>query len=237
VPEIYKYSSNIGTIRVMQAMGKDNYRAFLTRMGLDTRVPFELPEMRLPNVPKNLSDISAATMSFGHGLSVSPLHMAVAMAAIANGGNYIAPTLYRRSLEEAQTEYVRVLKPETSRDMRYLMRLNALEGSGSQTEKVAKGYRIGGKTGTAEKVENGVYSHSKDFNVFASVFPMDDPQYAMVVVVDEPHPENAQSGDTAGFNAGMMSGRIVQRVAPMLGIAPNFSQALDDAMAPPNLIR
>ncbi|MDB5527694.1 MAG: penicillin-binding protein 2 [Devosia sp.] len=237
VPEIYKYSSNIGTIRVMQAMGKENYRAFLTRMGLDTRVPFELPEMRLPNVPKNPSDISAATMSFGHGLSVSPLHMAVAMSAIANGGNYIAPTLYRRSLEEAQSEYVRVLKPETSRDMRYLMRLNALEGSGSQTEKVSKGYRIGGKTGTAEKVENGVYSHSKDFNVFAAVFPMDDPQYALVVVVDEPKPENAQSGDTAGFNAGMMSGRIVQRVAPMLGIAPNFSQALDDAMVPPNLIR
>jgi cell division protein FtsI (penicillin-binding protein 3) len=237
VPEIYKYSSNIGTIRVMQAMGKENYRAFLTRMGLDTRVPFELPEMRLPNVPKNPSDISAATMSFGHGLSVSPLHMAVAMSAIANGGNYIAPTLYRRSLEEAQSEYVRVLKPETSRDMRYLMRLNALEGSGSQTEKVSKGYRIGGKTGTAEKVENGVYSHSKDFNVFAAVFPMDNPQYALVVVVDEPKPENAQSGDTAGFNAGMMSGRIVQRVAPMLGIAPNFSQALDDAMVPPNLIR
>jgi cell division protein FtsI (penicillin-binding protein 3) len=176
-------------------------------------------------------------MSFGHGLSVSPLHMAVAMSAIANGGNYIAPTLYRRSLEEAQSEYVRVLKPETSRDMRYLMRLNALEGSGSQTEKVSKGYRIGGKTGTAEKVENGVYSHSKDFNVFAAVFPMDNPQYALVVVVDEPKPENAQSGDTAGFNAGMMSGRIVQRVAPMLGIAPNFSQALDDAMVPPNLIR
>jgi cell division protein FtsI (penicillin-binding protein 3) len=142
VPEIYKYSSNIGTIRVMQAMGKDNYRAFLTRMGLDTRVPFELPEMRLPNVPKNISDISAATMSFGHGLSVSPLHMAVAMAAIANGGNYIAPTLYHRTLEEAQSEYVRVLKPETSRDMRYLMRLNSLEGSGSLTEKIAKGYRV-----------------------------------------------------------------------------------------------
>ncbi len=237
VPEIYKYSSNIGTIRVMQAMGKENYRAFLTRMGLDTRVPFELPEMRLPNVPKNPSDISAATMSFGHGLSVSPLHMAVAMSAIANGGNYIAPTLYKRSLEEAQSEYVRVIKPETSRDMRYLMRLNALEGSGSQTEKEAKGYRIGGKTGTAEKVENGVYSHTKDFNVFAAVFPMDEPQYALVVVVDEPKPENAQSGDTAGFNAGMMSGRIVQRVAPMLGIAPNFSPALDDALTPPNLIR
>jgi len=232
VPEIYKYSSNIGTIRVMQAMGKENYRAFLTRMGFDTRVPFELPEMRLPNVPKEPADISAATMSFGHGLSVSPLHMAVAMGAIANGGNYIAPTLYKRSLEEAQSEYVRVISPETSADMRYLMRLNAVQGSGSQTEKIAKGYRIGGKTGTAEKVVNGRYSSNKDFNVFASVFPMDDPKYAMVVIVDEPHAENAQTGTTAGWNAGMMSGRIVQRVAPMLGVAPNFTEVLQQLETP-----
>ncbi|HTM77733.1 MAG TPA: penicillin-binding protein 2 [Devosia sp.] len=235
VPEIYKYSSNIGTIRVMQAMGKDNFRAFLTRMGMDKRVPFELPEMRLPVVPNNISDISAATMSFGHGLSVSPLHMAVAMAAIANGGNYIAPTLYKRSLEQAEAQYVRVLKPETSRDMRYLMRLNALEGSGSQTEKVSKGYRIGGKTGTAEKVVNGRYSSNKDFNVFAAVFPMDAPRYALVVVVDEPQRENPQTGTTAGWNAGMMSGRIIQRAAPMLGVAPNFSEALDQGLRPPEL--
>lgn len=237
VPEIYKYSSNIGTIRVMQAMGKEAYRAFLTKMGLDSRVPFELPEMRLPSVPKNPSEVSAATMSFGHGLSVSPLHMAVAMAAITNGGNYIAPTLYRRTLEEAQSEYVRVIKPETSRDMRYLMRLNALEGSGSLTEKIAKGYRVGGKTGTAEKVENGVYSHSKDFNVFAAAFPMDEPKYALVVVVDEPQLEQGGLGTNSAYNAGMMSGRIVQRIAPMLGIAPNFSPALDDAMIPPDLNR
>ena len=235
VPEIYKYSSNIGTIRVMQAMGKDNYRDFLTRMGFDKRVPFELPEMRLPNVPNNISDISAATMSFGHGLSVSPLHMAVAMGAIANGGNYIAPTLYKRSLEQAEAQYVRVLKPETSADMRYLMRLNALEGSGSQTEKVSKGYRIGGKTGTAEKVINGRYSANKDFNVFAAVFPMDAPRYALVVVVDEPQRENPQTGTTAGWNAGMMSGRIIQRSAPMLGVAPDFSEALDQGMRPPQL--
>jgi cell division protein FtsI (penicillin-binding protein 3) len=117
------------------------------------------------------------------------------------------------------------------------MRLNALEGSGSLTEKIAKGYRVGGKTGTAEKVENGVYSHSKDFNVFAAVFPMDAPEYAMVVVVDEPQREEGGAGTNSAYNAGMMSGRILQRVAPMLGIAPNFSPALDDAMVPPGLIR
>ncbi len=236
VPEIYKYSSNIGTIRVMQTLGKEEFRSFLTRLGFDRRVPFELPEMRLPSVPQKFSEVGAATASFGHGLSISPLHMAVAMAAFANGGNYIAPTLYHRTLAEAEAAYVRVLQPATSVDLRYLMRLNALEGSGSQMEKVAKGYRAGGKTGTAEKVIDGQYTSGKVFNVFASVFPMDNPQYAMVVVVDEPKAENAQSGTTSGWNAGMMTGRIIQRVAPMLGVAPDFSESLDLGLRPPELL-
>ncbi|MEO5805021.1 penicillin-binding protein 2 [Devosia sp.] len=232
VPEIYKYSSNVGTIHVMQALGKENFRAFLTKIGFDTRVPFELPEMRNPTVAKTFSDVGAATASFGHGLSISPLHMAVAMAAFTNGGNYIAPTLYKRTREEAEKSYVRVIQPQTSEWVRYLMRLNALEGSGSQMNKEALGYRVGGKTGTAEKVVDGRYSSNKNFNVFASAFPLDNPRYAMVVVVDEPQIENPQSGDTAGWNAGMMTGRIVQRVAPMLGIAPDFSPALDTNLVP-----
>lgn len=235
LPEVYKYSSNIGTIRVMQAMGKDNFRAFLTRMGFDARVPFELPEMRLPNVPKELSEVGAATASFGHGLSVSPLHMVTAYAAFVNGGNYIAPTLYKRSPAEAQAMYRRVIKPETSAEIRYLMRLNALEGSGSQMNKEALGYRVGGKTGTAEKVVDGRYSSSKVTNFFGSAFPLDNPRYAMIIMVDEPKAENAQRGTTAGWNAGMVTGRIVQRVAPMLGIAPDFAEVLDDNLLPPEL--
>ncbi|WDR03839.1 penicillin-binding protein 2 [Devosia algicola] len=232
VPEIFKYSSNIGTIRVMQALGKENFRAFLTKLGFDKRVPFELPEMRTPTIAKEFSDVGAATASFGHGLSISPLHMAVAVSALTNGGNYIAPTLYKRTRAEAEQSYVRVVQPQTSDWIRYLLRLNALEGSGRQMDKEADGYRVGGKTGTAEKVVNGRYSNSKDFNVFASAFPMDNPRYAMVILVDEPEAENAQSGVTAGWNAGMVTGRIVQRVAPMLGIAPDFSPALDVATTP-----
>lgn len=232
LPEVYKYSSNIGTIRIMQAMGKDNFRDFLTRMGFDTRVPFELPEMRLPSVPKELSEVGAATASFGHGLSVSPLHMVTAYAAFVNGGNYIAPTLYKRDAAEAQALYRPVLKPETSAQIRYLMRLNALEGSGSQMNKEAQGYRVGGKTGTAEKVVDGKYSSSKVTNFFGSAFPLDNPRYAMVIMVDEPQAENAQTGSTAGWNAGMVTGRIVQRVAPMLGIAPDFAEVLDENLVP-----
>jgi cell division protein FtsI (penicillin-binding protein 3) len=235
LPEVYKYSSNIGTIRIMQAMGKDAYRAFLSTMGFDARVPFELPEMRLPTVPKEFSEVGAATASFGHGLSVSPLHMVSAYAAFVNGGNYIAPTLYRRDVAEAEPLYRRVLQPSTSEAIRYLMRLNALEGSGSQMNKEALGYRVGGKTGTAEKVVDGRYSSNKVTNFFASAFPLDNPRYAMVIMVDEPKAENPQSGTTAGWNAGAVTGRIVQRVAPMLGIAPDFSEALDLDLVPPVL--
>lgn len=232
VPEIYKYSSNIGTIRMMQAMGKDEYRAFLTRIGFDKRVPFELPEMRSPDVPATFSEIVAATASFGHGLSVSPLHMATAVAAFVNDGNSVPPTLYRRSLEEAQALYVPLISPQTSRSIRYLMRLNALEGSGTRMDKEADGYRVGGKTGTAEKVVEGRYAKGTNLNVFASAFPLDDPRYALVILVDEPKAENEQSGTTAGWNAGEVTGRIVQRVAPMLGVAPDFSEALDAGLVP-----
>jgi cell division protein FtsI (penicillin-binding protein 3) len=232
MPEVYKYSSNVGTIRIMQQLGKDNFRAFLTRIGFDQRVPLELPEMRDPNVPEKFSEIVAATASFGHGLSVSPLHMATAVAAFVNGGNYVPPTMYERSEAEAQALYRPVISSHVSDQMRSLLRLNALEGSGTQMDRAADGFRAGGKTGTAEKVVDGRYSSNKVLNVFASAFPLDDPQYAMVILVDEPKAENPQSGTTAGWNAGAVTGRVIQRVAPMLGIRPEFSDALDLALVP-----
>ncbi|MDB5615711.1 MAG: penicillin-binding protein 2, partial [Devosia sp.] len=237
LPEVYKFSSNVGTIRVMQALGKDNYRAFLSTMGFDARVPFELPEMRLPTVPKEFSEVGAATASFGHGLSVSPLHMVAAYSAFVNGGNYIAPTLYKRTVAESEPLYRRVVQPSTSEAIRYLMRLNAIGsgGSGGQMNKLALGFRVGGKTGTAEKVVDGRYSSSKVTNFFGSAFPLDNPRYAMIIMVDEPKAENAQTGTTAGWNAGTVTGRIVQRVAPMLGIAPDFSPLIDDSLVPASL--
>ncbi|MGV3490478.1 MAG: peptidoglycan D,D-transpeptidase FtsI family protein [Devosia sp.] len=237
LPEVYKYSSNIGTIKIMQAMGKDNFRAFLSKLGMDKPVPFELPEMRQPKVPATFSEIVAATSSYGHGLSVSPLHMVRAMAAFVNGGNMVNPTLYQRTKAEAQATYQPVISSQTSERIRYLMRVNALEGSGTRMNKAADGYRAGGKTGTAQKVVNGAYSSTLNFNVFASAFPLDKPRYAMVVIVDEPKAELGLSSNlnTAGYNAGEVSGRIVQRIAPMLGIAPDFSAILDQNLVPPEL--
>jgi cell division protein FtsI (penicillin-binding protein 3) len=112
------------------------------------------------------------------------------------------------------------------------MRLNALSGSGTRMNMYANGYRAGGKTGTAEKVVKGRYAVGTNLNVFASGFPLEDPRYVMVVVIDEPKRENATSGTTAGWNAGEVTGRIIQRIAPMLGISPDFSQMLDDELVP-----
>ena len=162
---MYKYSSNIGTIRTMQQWGKDNFRAFLSKLGFDRRVPFELPEMRDPKVPEKFSEIVAATSSFGHGLSISPLHQLIAYAAFVNDGCLLPPTLYRRSEAERQL-CTNVISPKTSAHIRYLMRLNALEGSGTRMNKAATGYRAGGKTGTAEKVVNGRYASGLNLNVF-----------------------------------------------------------------------
>ena len=232
VPEVYKYSSNIGTIKIMQALGKEDFRAFLTRVGFDKPAPLELPERRKPNVPPKFSEIVAATAAFGHGLSISPLQMVRAVSAFVNDGNMVTPTLYRRSIEEARATYQRVVSEKTSGYIRYLMRLNALEGSGTRMNKAAAGYRTGGKTGTAEKVVGRAYSSDKTLAVFASAFPLDAPRYAMVILIDEPQNENPQSGHTAGWNAGEVTGRIVQRVAPMLGISPDFSEMLDTGLVP-----
>ncbi|KKB84684.1 cell division protein [Devosia limi DSM 17137] len=227
VPEIFRYSSNVGTIQMMQQMGKDNYRSFFSRIGFDQSIVTELPERTPPNVPKEFSDVVAATASFGHGFSVSPLHMARALAAFVNGGRLIPPTFYPRTEEEALAQSTRVISEQTSAQLQQLLRFNALVGSGSRMNRLALAYRAGGKTGTAEKVINGRYGTGKNLNVFITAFPMEAPQYVMVILLDEASPETPQSGNTAGWNAGEVSGRILARVATMLGVKPGESEAFD----------
>ncbi|GHA38916.1 cell division protein [Devosia pacifica] len=227
VPEIFRYSSNVGTIQMMQRMGEDNYRAFFSRIGFDRSIITELPERTPPNVATEFSDVVAATASFGHGFSVSPLHMARALAAFVNGGNLMAPTFYPRTEQEALALSTRVISEQTSAQLRQLLRFNAVVGSGSRMNRLALGYRVGGKTGTAEKVIDGRYGTGKNLNVFVTAFPMEDPQYVMLVLLDEASPETPQSGNTAGWNAGEVSGRIIAKVAPMLGVAPSEDESFD----------
>ena len=220
VPEIFIYSSNIGTARMALAVGIEQQRAFLARLGLLSELKTELPESGAPLPPRKWSKLSSITVSFGHGISVSPLQTAAAAAALMNGGKLIAPTFRRRTPEEAAAIADPVVSPQTSETMRKLMRLNVLKGSGRRA--AVPGYIVGGKTGTAEKVVNGVYVSSKRRNAFVAAFPMDKPRYLVLTVLDEPKPEREGIGATAGLNAAPTAGAIIRRIAPMLGIEPNL---------------
>jgi len=220
VPEIFIYSSNIGSAREADLVGIAGHQEFLTRMGLLDRLNFELPEIANPTQPREWKKLNSITIAFGHGVSTTPLQTAVAAAALMNGGRLIPPTLLPRREDEADRLAKIVVKPSTSAEMRYLFRLNVEDGSGRRAD--AEGYYVGGKTGTAEKVVHGRYSSDKRFNAFLSAFPLDDPRYVVLVIIDEPKPEKPGMGATAGSNAAPMVGAVVARAAPLLGVKPEF---------------
>ena len=229
IPEIFTYSSNIGTARLALSLGVDYHKAWLKKMGQLDRLRTELPESAEPIVPKNWAEISTATIAFGHGLSVAPLQAVMGVAATLNGGLLIPPTFLKRSPEEARKLAKQVLKPETSLKMRYLMRLNAEIGSAKESN--VKGYYIGGKTGTAEKVVNGRYSKTKLMTDFMAILPADKPRYLLLIMLDEPQPTKETHGyATAGWNAGPTAAKVIARIAPLLDIAPRFDLPKADQM-------
>jgi len=230
VSDVFRYSDNIGTIRIMEQMGKDRLRAFLGTAGFDQRSEIQLPERAAPRVPDSFSDVGAATASYGYGFAATPMHMLTAVAALMNKGRLVPPTLYRRSEAEASQLARPIVSERTSEEMRYLFRMNALLGSGRNMDSEAIGYRTGGKTGTAEKTINGRYSKTKNVTVFTSAFPMENPRYAMLVMLDEAQAENTRSTREAGWNVAVVSGQIIRRIAPMLGVLPNTAAGIDDQL-------
>jgi len=219
VPEIFTYSSNIGAARMALAIGIDGHKAFLKKMGQLDRLRTELPESAEPIVPKRWVNLNTATIAFGHGLSVAPLQAAMGIAALMNGGTLIPPTFLKRSEADAQALGKRVIKPETSAIMRYLMRLNVEKGTAAKAD--VPGYYIGGKTGTADKVVNGRYSKAKVLTDFMAVLPADQPRYLLLIMLDEPHATPETHGfTTSGWNAVPTGGAVVARIAPLLGIEP-----------------
>jgi cell division protein FtsI (penicillin-binding protein 3) len=221
VPEVFIYSSNIGAAKMALEMGVDRHRAFLKKLGLMDRIPTELGESAAPIVPSHWQKLNTMTIAFGHGLSVTPLQLAAATLPLVNGGIAVTPTFLPRSREEGMGEGHRVLKPETSASMLKLMRLNVLKGTGKRAD--AEGYRVGGKTGTAEKVVHGRYSTSALLTSFLAAFPTDAPEYLVLVMIDEPQrvPETHNQA-TAGINAAPTVGKIVARIAPILGVTPKL---------------
>ncbi|NVK33745.1 MAG: penicillin-binding protein 2 [Rhodobacteraceae bacterium] len=222
VPEIFIYSSNIGTAKMMLRAGLHREQEFLGRIGLTSRLDTELPENATPLLPPKWNELAAMTISYGHGISVTPMQTAVAAAALVNGGTLLPPTFFPRTQEEAKALGKRVISEDVSRTMRRLFRMNVLSGSGRRAE--VPGYYVGGKTGTAEKVVNGVYANDKRRNSFLSAFPINDPQYVVLVVLDEPKPERPGVPATAGMNAAPTVSAIIRRSASMLGVMPRFGE-------------
>jgi cell division protein FtsI (penicillin-binding protein 3) len=221
LPEVFTYSSNVGTARMAVGVGVENHKAFLKKLGQLDRLRTELPESAEPLVPKRWVELNTVTIAFGHGLSVAPLQAMMAIGALVNGGHLIPPTFLKRSPEEARQLARRVIKPDTSEKMRYLMRLNVEKGTASKAD--VKGYYVGGKTGTSEKVVMGRYSKTKLLTSFTAILPADQPRYALLIMLDEPQASAETHGyATSGWNAVPVGGKVIERIAPLLGIEPRF---------------
>jgi cell division protein FtsI (penicillin-binding protein 3) len=223
VPEVFIHSSNIGTARMALGVGVEGHKAFLRKMGQLDRLRTELPESAEPIVPPRWGELNTMTIAFGHGLAVAPIQAIMAVGSLVNGGRMITPTFLKRDEADARQIAVQVIKPETSEAMRYVLRLNAANPAGSASAAAIAGFFVGGKTGTAEKVVNGRYSKNKNLTTFTAVVPADKPKYVLLTIMDEPQALPETYGfSTAGWNAGPVTGNIIERVAPLLGVPPRF---------------
>ena len=224
LPEILAYSSNLASAHMAAAVGVTRHREFMQRMGMTSRLRIEIPETALPLVPgqRTWRELNTMTIGFGHGISVTPLHVATAGATIVNGGILRQPTILWQP-PGTEREGVRVLSERTSDLMRRFMRLVVTDGSGRSAE--VPGYFVGGKTGTAQKTgPRGGYLENKRIAAFVGAFPMHAPRYAVYVMVDEPKPNARSQGyATAGWVAAPAAGMVIQRIAPILGMLPEPS--------------
>jgi cell division protein FtsI (penicillin-binding protein 3) len=219
--EVFTYSSNIGAARIALAQGVEAHKAFLRKMGQMDRLRTELPESASPILPRKWGELNTVTIAFGHGMAVAPLQAVMGIDALVNGGWLIPPTFLKRTEEEARAVAKRVIKQETSDKMRFLLRLNAEIGTARKAD--VKGYYVGGKTGTAEKVINGRYAKKRVLNAFTAILPADNPQYQLLVMLDEPQPLKETHGFiTSGWNAVPTGGKVIARIAPILGVQPRF---------------
>ncbi|MBA3668180.1 MAG: penicillin-binding protein 2 [Sphingomonas sp.] len=221
VAEIMKESSNIGTAQIADKLGAIRQKAFLGKMGFLNRVQVELKERGRTLTPgSRWGPFETLTVGFGHGIAVTPLHLATGYATLFNGGIYHPATLLKVDRAHPVAKGHRVFTEDTSYKMRALLRLVVTQGTGRKAD--APGYRLGGKTGTAEKLLNGRYTSSAVVTSFAGVFPMDEPRYAMVMMLDDPKATAETYGfHTAAWNIGPAYSRALSRIAPMLGVRPD----------------
>ena len=227
VAEIMKNSSNIGTAQIADQIGAERQKAFLKKMGFLDPVRVELKERGRTLTPgSRWGPFETMTVGFGHGIAVTPLHLATGYATLFNGGVYHPATLLKVGPGHPVPQGVRVFSEDTSYKMRALLRLVVMKGTGRKAD--APGYRVGGKTGTAEKLANGHYTSAAVVTSFAGVFPMDDPRYVMVMMLDDPKATAETYGfHTAAWNIGPAFGVAVSRIAPLLGVQPDKNREPD----------
>ena len=224
VAEIMMESSNIGMAQIADQVGTQRQKAWLKKMGFLDRVEIELKERGRTLTPgARWGPFETMTIGFGQGIAVAPLQLAMGYATLFDNGVYHPPTILKRGPNNPVPPGRRVFSEETSYKMRALLRLVVMKGTGRKAD--APGYRIGGKTGTAQKLINGRYSQTINLTSFAGVFPMDDPRYVIVVMLDEPKATKDTYGfTTAGWNVAPVVSRTVSRIAPMLGVAPDMDR-------------
>ncbi|WP_051881528.1 peptidoglycan D,D-transpeptidase FtsI family protein [Parvularcula oceani] len=215
VSEVLQYSSNIGTIQIAQRLGEKSFVETLGMLGLTEPLKTDLPEARQPQLPPQWGEAELATASYGHGIAVTPLQLAAAFAAVVNGGTYVTP----RFLEDTPVKTRPVFSPETSAALRVALRRVMTDGTGRNAE--AHGYHAIGKTATADKPGGGGYNERKLISSFVGAFPGYDPQYVLLVSLDEPQGIAKTYGfATAGYTAAPIFRRVVERAAPTLGLMP-----------------
>lgn len=220
VPETFMVSSNIGTARMAETIGTEGLKKFFGELGLMSKPEFEIDEVGGPIVPNPWRESNTLTASFGHGIAVTPLQLVSAFSAVVNGGVIIKPKLVKKedSLVE-QEDAVKVISKETSLKMRQLLRLVVSDGTAKKAN--IPGYMVGGKTGTADKNLGGRYDHNRRISAFVGAFPINDPQYTIFIMVDEPHPNKQSYGyATAGWVAAPAVGRVISSMGPLLNMEP-----------------
>ncbi|MEO1641843.1 MAG: penicillin-binding protein 2 [Pseudomonadota bacterium] len=217
VTEIVSESSNIGTVKVAWQMGARRQQDLFSNLGLLDRAPIELAASERPILPAEFDDLNSAVTSYGHGIAVTPIAFTAAFAALANAGEYNPPTLIHDP--NARRTPRRVLSAPTAALVTHMMREAVVTGTGKRAE--VAGYRIAGKTGTAEKPIPGGYSETDNICSFAALFPADGPEYVVLIVLDNPK-AGAGRGRAAAWNAAPTAGRVIERIAPILGVEPRF---------------
>lgn len=207
-------SSNRGTAMLAQRIGKERQQHYLSELGLFDRVPYELAESARPQIQDFWGEMATVTVSYGHGLAVTPLALVTAIGALLNDGVYVAPTVIKRDAVHA-LDARRVFSSDVSRDLRDMMRLTVVEGTGKNAN--VPGFGVMGKTGTAEKPARGGYDKKRLVTSFVAAFPYSDPRYALIVTLDEPKAVEGTYGyATAGWNAAPTAGAVIERIGPML---------------------